>query len=91
MRHRLLVSLARMSVRLGGVLVRVRRMLMGGHMIAFCMVLGCCVVCLCRVLVVFRGFLVRFVCHRPPFCRNICSDYFRELTRRSFSLMSLSH
>ena len=56
-----------MSVRLGGVLMRLHRMLMGGHMIAFCMVLGRCVVCLCCVLVMFRCFFVRFVCHKSPF------------------------
>ena len=65
--HRLLVSFARMSVRLGGVLMRLHRMLMGGHMIAYCMELGCCVVCLCCVLVMFRCFFVRFVCHKSPF------------------------
>jgi hypothetical protein len=80
-----------MSVRLGGVLMRFHRMLMGGHMIAFCMMLGCCVVCLCCVLVVFRCLLVRFVCHKSPFVGTIRSDCFREPTRRSISLMSLSH
>lgn len=63
MRHRLLVSFARMSVCLGGVLMRLHSMLVGGYMIAFCMVLGCCVVCFCCVLVMLRCFLVRFVCH----------------------------
>lgn len=66
MGHRLLVSFGRMSLRLSGVLMRLHRVLMGGLMIAVCMVLGCGVVCLCCVLVMFRCFLVRLVCHKSP-------------------------
>jgi hypothetical protein len=75
-----------MSVRLDGVLMRLRCMLMGGHMIAFCMMLGCCVVCLCCVLVVFRCFLVRFVCHKSPFVENIRSDSSANLRVAPFRL-----
>jgi len=48
-----------MSMRLGRVLMRLSGMLLSGRMIALSMVLSCCVVSLCRVLVMFRCLLVR--------------------------------
>jgi len=49
---------------LGGMLVRLHRMLMGGLVIALCMVLCCFVVRLRRVLVMLRSLLVCVVCHK---------------------------
>jgi hypothetical protein len=62
-----------MSVRLSGVLVCLHRVLMGGLMIAVYMVLGCGVVCLCCVLVVFRCFLVPS-CAINLLCLNVRFD-----------------
>jgi hypothetical protein len=53
-----------MLVRLGGVFVGLYSMLMGGLVVAICMVLGCCVMGFCCVLVVFRSLFVCLVCHK---------------------------
>jgi hypothetical protein len=55
---RTLVRLRRMMMRLSGVLMSLRRMLVGGLVIALRMVLGCCVVSLRSVLMMFRCLLV---------------------------------
>jgi hypothetical protein len=47
-----------MMMRLSGVLMSLRRMLVGGLVIALRMVLGCCVVSLRSVLMMFRCLLV---------------------------------
>jgi hypothetical protein len=52
-----------MTMRVSGVLMSLHRMLMGGLVIALLMVLGCCMVSLRCMLMMFCCLLVCVVCH----------------------------
>ena len=60
---RMFVGLGGVFVSSGGVLVRLRRVLVGGFVVAGFVVGGCGVVGLGGFFVMLGGFLVGFVCH----------------------------
>ena len=61
------MRVGRVIVRRCRVLICLHRMLMGGVVVALCMVLGGCMVSLRCVLVMLCCLPVRFVCHRITF------------------------